>query len=188
MHRTAAQDAGADQRMRIDIGVAEELIAVGHHPRHRADGKVGQRRGIVVHLVGEHPQVSGAQPPVFAALQAQHRQRGKHARRAGLFGDNCHRWGWRVHYSGAPFYWKSSARPMDKRSAQPANRLADQDQPVPAPARAQPGGLVCVGAGGAGARAARSTSRSCCRSAMPPATGAMSWRTNRSRIRPSRPR
>jgi hypothetical protein len=77
VHRAAAQDAGADQRVRIDVGVAQEQVAIGQHARHAPDGEIGQRRGLVVHLVGEHPQVTGAQPPVLAALEAQDRELGK---------------------------------------------------------------------------------------------------------------
>ena len=47
-----------------------------------------------------------------------------------------------------------------------------RDQPVPAPARAQPGGLVPVGRRGARRGRRRRTSRSCSRSATPRATGA----------------
>ena len=56
-----------------------------------------------------------------------------------------------------------------------------RDQPVSAAAQAQPGRLVAVGPGGAGRGASAPTSRSCSRSATPPATGATSWRTRASR-------
>jgi hypothetical protein len=73
MHRTAAEDARADERVRIHIGVTEELIAVAVHPGDGTDGEAAERRRLGVDLVGEHPQVPGAQAPVFAGLQAQHR-------------------------------------------------------------------------------------------------------------------
>ena len=47
-----------------------------------------------------------------------------------------------------------------------------RDEPVPPPARRQPGGLVPLGRGGARARARARTGRSCSRSATAPATGA----------------
>ena len=52
------------------------------------------------------------------------------------------------------------------------NRLAARDEPVPPPARREPGRLVPVGRGGASRRPATRTSRSCSRSATRPATGA----------------
>jgi hypothetical protein len=62
-----------------------------------------------------------------------------------------------------------------------------RDQPLSAPAPRQPGPLVALGARGAGQRRSeRQTSRSCCRSATPPATGATSWRTKASRTRTAR--
>ncbi len=64
------------------------------------------------------------------------------------------------------------------------NRLAT-NQPLSAPAQGQPGRLAALGPGGAGRGAAEPTSRSCCRSAMPPATGATSWPTRASRTRRS---
>ena len=66
------------------------------------------------------------------------------------------------------------------------NRLGRRDQPLPAPARRQPGRLVPVGRRGVRGGARARQARSCCRSATPPATGATSWPTSRSRTR--RPR
>ena len=57
--------------MRIHIGVAQELVAIGHDPAQRARLESRQRRARGVHFVGKHPQVAGGQPAVFAALQAQ---------------------------------------------------------------------------------------------------------------------
>ena len=51
----------------------------------------------------------------------------------------------------------SRTRDTGGMSDRPANRLADRDQPLPAAARAQPGGLVPVGTGGAGTPRASAT-------------------------------
>ena len=58
---------------------------------------------------------------------------------------------------------------MTTRRSEPAR---ERDQPVPAAARPQPGGLVPVGPRGARAARGARTSRSCSRSATRPATGA----------------
>ena len=64
----------------------------------------------------------------------------------------------------------AAARPRRSlRSREPTRR---RDQPVPAPARRQPGRLVPVGRGGVRAGPGPRTSRSCCRSATRRATGA----------------
>src|SRR5213075_2261739 len=62
-------DARGDQRARIDIGEAEELVAVGMHLDGGAGFELGQRRGGGVDFVAEDPQVAGAQPAIFAALE-----------------------------------------------------------------------------------------------------------------------
>ena len=69
------------------------------------------------------------------------------------------------------------------RRAAPHQPPRRRDQPVPAPARPQPGRLVPVGPRGADARASSSTGRSSCRSATRRATGATSWSASRSRTR-----
>ena len=61
---------------------------------------------------------------------------------------------------------------------QPPSR---RDEPVPPPARGQPRRLVPVGRRGVRSARAPRTSRSCSPSATPPATGATSWSTSRSR-------
>ena len=58
-----------------------------------------------------------------------------------------------------------------------------RDEPVSPPARPQPGRLVSVGRRGAGPARGPRTSRSSCRSATRPATGATSWSASRSRTR-----
>ena len=69
--RIAAEDARADQRMRVDVGVAEELVAIGNDAAQRTGLEARQRRARRVDFVGKHPQVARGQPAVFAALEAQ---------------------------------------------------------------------------------------------------------------------
>ena len=59
-----------------------------------------------------------------------------------------------------------------------------RDQPLSPAAQGQPRPLVGLGTRGAGRGQAQPTSRSCSRSATPPATGATSWRTRASRTPP----
>ncbi len=81
----AADDARADQRVRIDVGVAQELVAVRDAAAPRAPGaKRRQRRRGDVDLVAEHPQVPGADAAVLAALQAQHAARTRCAAASGV--------------------------------------------------------------------------------------------------------
>ena len=61
-----------------------------------------------------------------------------------------------------------------------------RDQPLSAAAQAQSGGLVAVGTRTRWRKPSAPTSRSCSRSATPPATGATSWRTRASRTTPPR--
>ena len=75
----------------------------------------------------------------------------------------------------------------DRRCAGAPQPPRRRDQPVPAPARPQPGRLVPVGPRGARPRRASSTGRSSSRSATRPATGATSWSASRSRTRRRRP-
>ena len=70
---------------------------------------------------------------------------------------------------GRPGMRPSMRAAWQAREREPARR---RDQPVPAPARRQPRRLVPVGRGGARRAPATRTSRSCSRSATPPATGA----------------
>ena len=72
-----------------------------------------------------------------------------------------------------------------REDQRPANRLAARDQPLPAPARPQPGRLVPLGRRRRSARAKPRTSRSSSRSATRRATGATSWSASRSRTRRS---
>ena len=75
MDRTATEKAGANQGVRIYVGIAQELVAMIMHAGKRARHKARERRSADVHFVGEHPKVAGAQTPILAALQSQYRQR-----------------------------------------------------------------------------------------------------------------
>ena len=107
--------------------------------------------------------------------------------------------------SGKPDYrwaratpWSDRRRPSTgrRREAMPGKRDGygaphgpepprARDQPVPPPARRQPGRLVPVGRRRRSTGPAPTTSRSSCRSGTRRATGATSWRTSRSRTPPS---
>ena len=84
----------------------------------------------------------------------------------------------------------SSDPPSGNRTAHERHPLRQpprrRDQPLSAAAQGQPGGLAGLGAGRRSPPPRRRTSRSCCRSATPPAIGATSWRMRASRTRPSR--
>ena len=87
----------------------------------------------------------------------------------------------------APVPWPPRLAPMDASHAdRPGQSPGRRDQPVPAPARAQPGRLVSLGSRGARPGPGPRTSRSSCRSATRPATGATSWSTRASRTPRSR--
>jgi hypothetical protein len=64
-------DARRDQRAGIDVGIAEELPAIGEHPREAARLAGRERRGGRIHLVAEHPKMPGAQATIFATLELQ---------------------------------------------------------------------------------------------------------------------
>jgi hypothetical protein len=76
MLRVATEDARADQRVRIDVAVAEEPVAIGDDATHRAGLEALQRRTRGVDFVRKHPQVPGRKPSILAALQTQLGQRG----------------------------------------------------------------------------------------------------------------
>ena len=67
----ATEDPRADERMGIDVGVAEEAVAVAHHAAGGAGRKVRERRSRRVHLVAEDPQVAGCDAAVLARLEPQ---------------------------------------------------------------------------------------------------------------------
>ena len=82
--------------------------------------------------------------------------------------------------------FEGDAASMTSKSAAHEKPPRARDQSLSAAAQAQSGRLVALGPGGAGRSRSAAASRSCSRSATPPATGAMSWRTKASRTR--RPR
>ena len=79
----AAEDARADQRVRIDVSVAEEPLAIADHAAQRAGREARERRAVRVDLVAEHPQMARAEAPVFPRFQAQFGQGGPVAERLG---------------------------------------------------------------------------------------------------------
>ena len=80
----ATEDASADQRVRVDVGVAQEPVAVADDAAERAACEARERRALVVHLVAEDPEVPGRDAAVFAVLEAQFGERG-----AFHWRDNC---------------------------------------------------------------------------------------------------
>ena len=79
--------------------------------------------------------------------------------------------------------WDREDRSHDRASVEPPR---GRDEPLPPPARAQPGGLVPLGRGGARDAPGTRTNPSSCRSATRPVTGVTSWSASRSRTRPRR--
>ena len=72
----AAEDAGTDQRLRIDATVADKGFTM-IDDAHRSTGrKGGQRRRSRIDFVGEHPEVPGSQALVLVAFEAQHGESG----------------------------------------------------------------------------------------------------------------
>src|SRR5262249_41192500 len=80
----ASNNSCADQRMRIDVGVTEKLAAMGLHLNQCTGWERGQGRISRVDLITEHPHVPGRDPPILAALKAQHRK-------GPMFGKNLRR-------------------------------------------------------------------------------------------------
>ena len=74
--RVAAKDAGADERLRVDVGVPQEPVPVAHHAAKRAAREARERGTLVVHLVAEDPEVAGRDAAVLVVLQAQLGKRG----------------------------------------------------------------------------------------------------------------
>jgi hypothetical protein len=58
--RIAPDDSRRDQRARIHVCIAEELIAVGQHLHRGARLELCQRRGGRIHFIAEDPQMAGA--------------------------------------------------------------------------------------------------------------------------------
>ena len=187
----AAEDARADQRVRIDVGVTEEPVITRHDAAQRAGLERRQRRACRVDLVAEDPEVTARDAALFPRLESQFGQvvvgsrggRGRrgHARfrrRAAAFRYSCRILADRT-LSGSAMHAPTAVRPPEC----PGRR----NQPVPAPARGRTPSTGIRGVLPHSNWPAGSTSRSCCRSAIRPVTGATSWRTSPSRIpRPPR--
>ena len=189
MRGVAAQDARADQRVRIDVGVARGTGRGARCTCASAPGaKRRQRRRVGVDLVAEDPQVPGARcgdPRRASGAATEHRMACARDVGRGIGRSMANR---RLRqYSGSPagFYCDKQTRhhgPADG-SPQYTNRLLARDQSVPAPARAQSGRLVSRGARRRfeRARAERKPIRSqrrLCRLPLVP----RAWRTRASRI------
>ncbi len=80
----AADDARADQGVRIDIGVAEKTAVVRLQLHAIAQAQPRERRGGDVDLIAEDPQMACSQPAFLATLQAQQRQGGRRYEFSGV--------------------------------------------------------------------------------------------------------
>ena len=67
--RLAADQPRRDEGSRIDVGRAQHTLPGVGHVYRLTRRKGGQGRAFDVHFIAEHPQVSGAQSAVLAALQ-----------------------------------------------------------------------------------------------------------------------
>src|SRR6185312_8366793 len=74
-----AEDARADERVRVDVGIAEELAPLRLDLREIARRERRQRRRVGIDLIAEDPQMSRGQAPLFAASGVAH-GRGRHRR------------------------------------------------------------------------------------------------------------
>ncbi len=66
-----AQDPRADERVRVDVGVPEELAALRLDLRDISRRERRERRGVGIDLIAEDPQMPRGQAALFAALQTQ---------------------------------------------------------------------------------------------------------------------
>jgi hypothetical protein len=69
-----AHDARADERVRIHIRVAEELVAIRMHRGERARLEARERRRGGVDFVAEDPEVARADAAIFATFELENRQ------------------------------------------------------------------------------------------------------------------
>ena len=67
----ARNEARADQRIRIDVADTDRLGRMVDDDAEVTRREAGQRRALDVDLVGEHPQMSGAQARILAFLEEQ---------------------------------------------------------------------------------------------------------------------
>ena len=155
----AAQDARADERMRIDVRVPQELAALRldlRADRRARSAASGVRVGI--DLVAEHPQMSRGQPALFAALQAQLGGRWPVIGARSAVGGELKADSMGGSAAGSipdirahrgilrPAWTNPTPEPgRQPEIHQPADR---RDQSLSAPACAQPGRLVSLGRGG----------------------------------------
>ena len=66
-----AQDPRADERVRVDVGVPEELAAMRLDLRDISGRERRERCGVGIDLIAEDPQMPRGQATLFAALQPQ---------------------------------------------------------------------------------------------------------------------
>ena len=71
MGRVPAHDARADECVRVDVSMSEELPALRLDLREITGRERRERCGVGIDLVAEDPQMPGDQAAFFAALQAQ---------------------------------------------------------------------------------------------------------------------
>ena len=66
----SADKSGADERLRIDIGGAEEFAAVGLDPHRFAGPELLQRRHLGIDFVAVNPQMPALQTSLLVTLEA----------------------------------------------------------------------------------------------------------------------
>ncbi len=76
MAPVATHQPRADQRMRIDIAGTERTAAIILNLQRLAGFEPSQRGAFDIHLVAEHPRMTGAQAALLVALETQRRQGG----------------------------------------------------------------------------------------------------------------
>jgi hypothetical protein len=60
--------------VRIDVRVSQKFVAIRNDSNPSAWLERSQRRALRIDFIGEHPEMSGGNAPIFAALEAQLRQ------------------------------------------------------------------------------------------------------------------
>jgi hypothetical protein len=71
MLQVAADQPGAQQRVRIDVAGAERLAVAGLNRDRLAGLEIAQRGGFDIDFVAVDPEMAGAQAAVFILAQAQ---------------------------------------------------------------------------------------------------------------------
>src|SRR6185437_7144457 len=139
--RVTAEDSRADERVRIDVGVAQKLAALRPDLRWISRRERRERRGVGVDLIAENPEMSPGEATLFAAFQAQLRN----ATAVGAGGwigraQDGLRWavrrGRQYTESTIGVFCGRHGYPTPERGRQPEiHQPADcADQPLPAPA------------------------------------------------------